>query len=77
MLKANNHKEIRKMTTLEAQPDWKRMDIQKQINEMLIDIDQWMQHTADDRPGYTSRMTSERARLIRIENALKYARDCK
>ncbi|MPM73004.1 hypothetical protein SDC9_119980 [bioreactor metagenome] len=65
------------MTTLEAQPDWKRMDIQKQINEMLIDIDQWMQQTADDRPGYTSRMTSERARLIRIENALKYARDCK
>ena len=65
------------MTTLEAQPDWKRRDIQKQINEMLIDIEQWMQQTADDRHGYTSRMTSERARLIRIENALRYARDCK
>lgn len=65
------------MTTLEADPAWKRMDIQKQIQEMLVDIDQWMTQTADDRPGYTSRMTSERARLIRIENALKYARDCK
>ena len=41
------------MTTLEAQPDWKRMDIQKQINEMLIDIEQWMQQTpmtAQDTP---------------------------
>lgn len=71
----NNHKEIRRMTTFEAQPDWKRMDIQKQIQEMLVDIDQWMQQTADDRPGYTSRMVSERARLIRIEEALRNARD--
>jgi len=63
------------MTTLEAQPDWKRMDIQKQINEMLTDIDQWMRQTADERPGYTSRMISERARLIRIEEALRNARD--
>ena len=42
---------------------------------MLVDIDQWMQQTADDRPGYTSRMVSERARLIRIEEALRNARD--
>ena len=63
------------MTTFEAQPDWKRMDIQKQIQEMLVDIDQWMQQTADDRPGYTSRMVSERARIIRIEEALRSARD--
>ena len=38
------------MTTLEAQPDWKRMDIQKQINEMLIEINQWMQQTAPATP---------------------------
>lgn len=63
------------MTKLEVQPDWKRMDIQKQIQEMLVDIDQWMQQTADDRPGYTLRMVSERARLIRIEEALRNARD--
>lgn len=63
------------MTKLEAQPDWKRMDIQKQIQEMLVDIDQWMQQTADERPGYTSRMVSERARIIRIEEALRNARD--
>ena len=63
------------MTALEAQPDWKRMDIQKQIQEMLVDIDQWIQQTADDRLGYTSRMISERARLIRIEEALRNARD--
>ena len=65
------------MTTIEADPAWKRMDIQKQINELMEDISWWESLTADDRPGYTSRMTSERARLIRIENALKYARDCK
>jgi hypothetical protein len=64
------------MTTLEADPAWKRMDIQKQINEMLIDIDQWMQQTAEERPGYTSRMLKERARIIRIEEALRSARDC-
>lgn len=64
------------MTTLEAQPDWKRMDIQKQINEMLIDIDQWMQQTADDRIADTSRQRMERDRIARIANALQCARDC-
>ena len=71
----NNQNEIRKMTTLEAQPDWKRMDIQKQINDLMEDISRWERQTADDRPGYTSRMISERARLIRIEEALRNARD--
>jgi len=63
------------MTTLEAQPDWKRRDIQKQINEMLIDIDQWLLQTVEDRPGYTPRMVNERVRIIRIEKALRQALD--
>lgn len=64
------------MTTLEAQPDWKRMDIQKQINELMGDISRWESLTADDRPVDTSRRRMERDRIARIANALQCARDC-
>ena len=52
------------------------MDIQKQIQEMLVDIDQWMTQTADDRIADTSRQRMERDRIARIANALQCARDC-
>jgi len=64
------------MTTLEAQPDWKRMDIQKQINELMEDISRWESQTADDRKGDTSRQRMERERIARIARALHDARDC-
>ncbi len=65
------------MTTLEAQPDWKRMDIQKQINELMEDISRWESQTADNRKADTSRQRMEREHIARIARALHYARDCK
>ncbi len=64
------------MTTLEAQPDWKRMEIQKQINELMEDISRWESQIADDRKADTSRQRMERERIARIARALHDACDC-
>ena len=64
------------MTTLEAKPEYQRMDIQKRIQELLADIEDWGIKTVDDRLAETSRQRMERDRIGRIANALKSARDC-
>lgn len=65
------------MTTLEAQPEYQRMDIQKQIQELLTDIRKWQDATAGNIPALDPKQKLERERIARIGRALQYARDCK
>jgi len=41
MLNTNNNRERCKLTSLKADPAWRRMDIRKQINEIQENIDWW------------------------------------
>ena len=52
------------------------MDLQKQINGLMENINRRDRLTADDRPADTSRRRMERDRIARIANALQCARDC-
>ena len=65
------------MTSLEAKPDYQRMDIQKRIQELLVDIREWERMTAEDVPADTVGQLRERERIARIAEALRIARDCR
>ena len=53
------------------------MDIQKRIQELLVDIREWERMTAEDVPADTVEQRRERERIARIAEALRIARDCR